>query len=48
MRTRRLWSRLPAVYAGRVVFVADTLWGTSYSVPALESQLADIDAALVP
>lgn len=43
-----LWARLPAVEHGRIVFVPDTLWGASYSVPALEAKLTDIEAALLP
>jgi iron complex transport system substrate-binding protein len=42
-----LWATLPAVQAGRVHFVADTLWGASYSVPAFRAQLADIESALL-
>jgi ABC-type Fe3+-hydroxamate transport system substrate-binding protein len=42
-----LWATLPAVQADRVVFVPDVLWGTSYSVLALERQLADLRTALL-
>jgi iron complex transport system substrate-binding protein len=42
-----LWATLPAVQGGRVHLVADTLWGTSYSVPAFHAQLADIESALL-
>lgn len=43
-----LWATLPAVRNNRLIFVPDTLWGTSYSVLALEKQLADIEQALLP
>ncbi len=47
LESNPLWATLPAVQGGRVVFVPDTLWGTSYSVLALELQLADIEQALL-
>jgi ABC-type Fe3+-hydroxamate transport system substrate-binding protein len=43
-----LWATLPAVRSGRVTFVSDALFGASYSAPAYEAMLADIDAALLP
>lgn len=42
-----LWSRLPAVREGRIYFVPDVVWGSSYSVQAFERQLDDIEAALL-
>ncbi|GAA4812119.1 ABC transporter substrate-binding protein [Nocardioides caeni] len=42
-----LWSRLPAVRAGRVQVVPDVVWGSSYSVQAFERQLDDIEQALL-
>jgi ABC-type Fe3+-hydroxamate transport system substrate-binding protein len=47
LESNPLWSTLPAVQADRVVYVPDVLWGTSYSVLALETQLADIEDALL-
>ncbi|PZF83820.1 ABC transporter substrate-binding protein [Jiangella anatolica] len=41
-----LWSRLPAVSAGRVHVVDDAVWGAGYSVPAYEAQLEDAADAL--
>lgn len=42
-----LWSRLPAVEAGRVHFVPEVLWGTGYSLPAVEAMLDDIEDLLI-
>ncbi len=42
-----LWSRLPAVAAGRAFFVPEVLWGTGYSLPAVEAMLDDIEDLLL-
>lgn len=42
-----LWSRLPAVEAGRAFFVPEVLWGTGYSLPAVEAMLDDIEDLLL-
>lgn len=40
-----LWAQLPAVAAGRVVWVSDLTWGSGYSMPAVDSMLTDIERA---
>lgn len=42
-----LWERLPAVESGSVFFVREVLWGTSYSLPAVDAMLDEIEAALL-
>lgn len=43
MATNPLWERLPAVRAGRVHYVDDSLWGAGYSPRATQMRLDDIE-----
>lgn len=42
-----LWATLPAVRNNRVHFVNEILWGTGYSLPAVEAMLTDIEKVLL-